>query len=105
VRVRDEILTWFDGDWGDAARELLLDLVRHAVPPYEVPPLTVLAWIAYLQGEGALAGIALDRALTAEPGYGMAKILDQALTGACNPDVFRIPMRGMRTEVPAELCG
>jgi hypothetical protein len=63
--------------------------VRRALPPWDVPALTVFAWITYLQGDGALAGIALERALVAEPGYYLAQLLDQALTGALNPDVFR----------------
>jgi len=89
VQARDEVITWFDGAWGDATRDLVTELVRRALPPWEVPPLTVFAWISYLQGNGALAGMALDRALTAEPDYSLAQILDQALTGALNPDVFR----------------
>jgi uncharacterized protein DUF4192 len=89
VHARDEVITWFDGEWGDATRDLVTELVRRAVPPWDVPALTVFAWISYLQGNGALAGIALERALAAEPGYRMAQLLDQALTGALNPDVFR----------------
>ena len=94
VRARDEVLTWFDDEWGDATRGLLVELVRHAVPPHEVPPLTVLAWIAYLQGDGAFAGIALDRALAANPAYGLAQLLDQVLLGPLNPEVFRSALRG-----------
>jgi Domain of unknown function (DUF4192) len=89
VHARDEILTWFDGEWGEATREVLSELARRAVPPFQVPTLTVLAWISYLQGDGALAGIALDRALAAEPGYRLAQLLDHALRAPLNPEVFR----------------
>jgi hypothetical protein len=51
--------------------------------------LTVFAWISYLQGNGALAGMALDRALAAEPNYDLAQLLDHALRRALNPEVFR----------------
>jgi hypothetical protein len=97
VNARDELLTWFDGDWGDATRAVLGELARRAVPPFEVPTLTVLAWISYLQGDGALAGIALDRALAAEPDYRLAQLLDHALRAPLNPEVFR-SMHGDRSE-------
>jgi hypothetical protein len=93
VHVRDELLTWFGDEWGDVTRGLLVELVRRAVPPHDVAPLTVFGWLCYLQGEGVLAGIAVDRALAAEPDYGLAQILDQALSGALNPEVFRSALR------------
>jgi hypothetical protein len=86
--VRDEILTWFDGDRGEATRSLLLELVRRSVLPGDASALTVLAWVCYLRGEGVLAGIAIDRARTADPEYSLAELLDQALCGAVNPSVF-----------------
>jgi hypothetical protein len=89
VRARDEVLGWHDADRGQATRELLVDLARRAVPPFDVPVLTTLAWICYLQGDGALAGIAVDRALAADPEYSLAQILDQALTVPIDPAVFR----------------
>jgi hypothetical protein len=87
--VRDEIMTWFDGDRGDANRSLLLELVRRSVLPGDASALTVLAWVCYLRGEGVLAGIAVDRARTADPEYSLAELLDQVLSGAVNPSIFR----------------
>jgi hypothetical protein len=89
VPARDEVLAWFDGEWGRATRDLLIELVRRAVPPFDVPALTTLAWICYLQGDGALAGIALDRARAADPTYSLAQILNQALAAPLDPAVFR----------------
>jgi Domain of unknown function (DUF4192) len=86
--VRDEILTWFDGDRGEATRSLLFELVRRSVLPGEAAALTVLAWVCYLRGEGVLAGIAIDRARTADPQYSLAELLDQVLSGAVNPSIF-----------------
>lgn len=87
--VRDEILTWFDGDRGEATRSLLLELVRRSVMPGDAVALTVLAWICYLRGEGVLAGIAIDRARTEDPQYSLAELLDQVLSGAVNPEIFQ----------------
>jgi hypothetical protein len=89
THARDEILTWFDGEWGEATREVLSEMARRAVPPFDVPTLAVLAWISYLQGDGAFAGIALDRALAAEPDYRLAQLLDHALRAPLDPEVFR----------------
>jgi hypothetical protein len=96
VRVRDEIISWYEGEWGDAVRALLTELVRYAVDPHQVAPLTTLAWLLYLDGNGGFAGIALDRALDADPSYALAEILDQALTAAMNPKVFRASTRVVR---------
>ena len=87
--VRDEILTWFDEDRGEATRALLLELVRRSVMPGDAAALTVLAWVCYLRGEGVLAGIAIDRARTANPQYTLAELLDQVLSGAVNPSIFQ----------------
>ena len=86
--ARDELLTWFDGDRGQATRSLLLELVRRSVLPGEAAALTVLAWVCYLRGEGVLAGIAVDRARTADPQYSLAELPDQVLCGAVNPSIF-----------------
>ena len=60
--ARDEVMTWYDGERGDATRSLLLELARRSVLPGEAAALTVLAWVCYLRGEGVMAGIAIDRA-------------------------------------------
>ena len=101
IPVRDEMTTWFEGDWGDATRSLLGDLVRRAIPPFEVAALAVLAWIAYQQGDGAIAGMAVDRVLAAEPDYGLAAILDRALTAGMNPAVFQESSRQHRRTTAA----
>ncbi len=89
VGVRDEILGWWRGEWGDATRSLLVELSRRAVEPYEAPVLTALAWIAYLQGDGGLAGIALDRVFRNRPDYRLACILDTVLRSGVDPAVYR----------------
>ena len=98
LAVRDAMLTWHGGDWGDATRALFAELVTLAVPPYDIAALTVLGWLAYLNGDGALANVIVDRALGPDPqnrvvdgrpGYNLMRILDDALSGAINPKIFR----------------
>jgi hypothetical protein len=95
-RIRDEVLTWFEDDVGAATRSLLLDLARRSVLPFQAAALTVLGWLCYLQGDGVFAGIAIDRALTADPDYSLAGLLDQVLTGAVNPSTFQDSLRAIR---------
>jgi len=98
--VRDEILCWFGGDEGEALLALLIELVRHAVPPHHVAPLTTLAWVSYLRGDGGFAGIALDRALAADPGYYLVQILDQVLRKPVDPEVFRNSLANAKRLLP-----
>lgn len=101
VGVRDEVITWFDGEWGQAAYSLMRELAPRAVPPFHVVPLTVLGWLAYLHGEGALASMAAERALAADPDYGMAVILDDALRRGIAPSAFRTAHEELRTAARA----
>ncbi|HEU5478610.1 MAG TPA: DUF4192 domain-containing protein, partial [Candidatus Tumulicola sp.] len=89
VAVRDQILTWAEGDRGEALQRLLAELAPRALEGHEAPVLTAYALTCYVQGEGALAGIALDRARQADPTYNLARILDDALLGCVNPAVLR----------------
>jgi len=88
VLVRDELLTWALDD--DAALlRLLLLLARECVPPFDTAICTCIAWVAYLRGNGALANVALDRALAVDPGYAMASLCRQALDGQVPPAEVR----------------
>jgi len=93
--VRDVVITWTEGERGAAARALLAELVPRAVPPFHVVPLTVLGWLAYQSGEGALAAMAVERALAADPDYALALLLAQALDRAIDPAVFRMGLRSV----------
>ena len=48
-----------------------------------------MAWQA---GDGALANVALDRALADEPRYSMALLLRQVITAGAPPSLARLPM-------------
>lgn len=88
VLVRDEILTWALED--DAALlRLLLLLARECVPPFDTATCTCIAWVAHLRGDGALANVALDRALAGDPGYAMARLCRQALDAQVRPAQVR----------------
>lgn len=95
VLVRDRILTWAEGDRGVALQQLLAELAPRAMPGFEAPVLTAYGLCCYVQGNGALAGIALDRARMADPDYNLARLVDDALLRCVNPQVLREWLRGL----------
>ena len=68
---------------------LLLQVARQVGPPDDAPVCTLLAWTAYARGDGALANVALDRALAGCPDYSLALLLRSCLDGGVHPDEIR----------------
>jgi hypothetical protein len=66
--------------WRDLARRTPLDLLA--------APSALLAFAAWLAGDGALAWCAVERCQEAEPGYSMAGLISQALAGAMHPSTW-----------------
>ena len=52
-------------------------------------PATLLAVSAWVRGDGAMANIALSRALSADPDYALAGLLSEALAACVPPDGIR----------------
>jgi hypothetical protein len=55
-------------------------------------PASLLAFVAWQAGDGALANVALDRALADNPRYSMALLLREALDAGAPPAMARLPM-------------
>lgn len=92
VVVRDEVATWSLED-ASALQSLAEGVVRQVGPPYDAPACTLLAWVAYVRGDGARANVALDRALSTDPAYALALLLRRALDGAVAPEAVRDLLR------------
>jgi hypothetical protein len=60
-------------------------VVRRSPDPLLAPPAALLAFTAWLSGDGALAWCAVDLCQGAEPGYSMAGLVTQALAGGIPP--------------------
>ncbi|MGH3835036.1 MAG: DUF4192 domain-containing protein [Pseudonocardiaceae bacterium] len=88
-RVRDACLPWCSGPGAIAAERLWLALVRATPAPERAEPAALLALVAYLRGDGALAGVALDAALQACPQHSLSGLLRAALDGGLPPEVLR----------------
>ena len=84
-----------DAAMGELTRELAEErlpvfsaLVRAAPPPLLAPAASVLAFLAWLSGDGALAWCALDRAAEGDPPCTLADAVAEALDLALPPDVW-----------------
>jgi hypothetical protein len=65
--------------------ELWVNLARRLPRPFDAAPLFLAAWCAYRDGNGALAAIAAELALVADPGYSAAELLLAALARGIDP--------------------
>jgi hypothetical protein len=78
------------GDVADRAASLLGDVAAHAATtPRAAAPLALLALIAWWSGDGARAGVLVDQALTADPDYRLAALVDQMITAGFPPGWVR----------------
>jgi hypothetical protein len=71
------------------AERLWLELVRRTPAPERTEPAVLLAYSAYLRGEGALAGIAVANALDANPANVLAGLLSRCLNTGFPPERLR----------------
>ncbi|MGI8449928.1 MAG: DUF4192 family protein [Streptosporangiaceae bacterium] len=92
LRIRDDAWARMDPNHRDAHRRLWTDVVRRAQPGYIAAPGCLLAFTAWQGGEGALANIALDRALADDPGYSMALLLRDTLDAGTPPSAATPPL-------------
>jgi hypothetical protein len=84
VDLRDRALVLALGRSAAAAEVVWTELTRRAPAPLDAAPATLLAVTAWVRGDGALANVALERALASEPSYSFAVLLRSALD-ACLP--------------------
>jgi hypothetical protein len=85
LRVRDE--AWVRMNEPDL--QVHIGLWRHVLTrvtePYAAAPACLLSFAAWRTGDGALANIALDRALAADPHYSMARLLQELFISGLPP--------------------
>jgi hypothetical protein len=92
IRVRDDAWARMEPEHLAAHLRLWTHLTRLARPGYVAAPASLLAFVAWQSGDGALANVALDRALGDNPRYSMAVLLRQALDSGAPPSMARLPM-------------
>jgi hypothetical protein len=94
VLVRDRALQFALGPDAAAAEVLWTACTRRAPAPLDAAPATLLAVHAWLRGDGAMANVALTRALDSEPDYRLAVLLAQGLAACLPPAELRVMIRG-----------
>jgi hypothetical protein len=98
LRVRDDAWARMNPRYREAHIRLWTDVLRAAATEYVPAPASLLAFTAWQSGNGALACVAVDRALAARPGYSMALLLGEALEAGLPPSAAKLPM------TPAEVA-
>lgn len=88
-RVRDMCLDFDELPDLAAAQRLWTVLARAAPIPERAEAACLLAYTAYVQGDGVLAGIALDQAERADPGHRLTGLLRGALSIGLAPSRLR----------------
>ena len=89
IRIRDEAWTLIDQTAPRAHLTLWKDLARRLEPRFAPPAAALLGVAAWQVGDCALASIALERALSIDPAYSMAKLLTHALGHFISPQALR----------------
>jgi hypothetical protein len=102
LRVRDDAWARMAPEHSAAHRRLWTDATRRAAPAYAAAPASLLAFAAWQCGEGALANIAVERALEDDPEYSMAHLIGHALEAGLPPSVARLPMTPEEVEASYE---
>jgi hypothetical protein len=92
LRVRDDAWARMDPAHCAAHCRLWTDIVQSAAVEFVPAPASLLAFTAWQSGNGALAVLAIERALAADPVYSMAHLLDSAVQAALPPSAARMPM-------------
>lgn len=89
IEVRDALFGLAVGERAGQAEMLWAVLARAVPDPSRVEALVLLAFSAYVRGDGPLAGVSLEAALRTNPAHRMAGMLDTALQAGLRPDKIR----------------
>ncbi|MFC6019046.1 DUF4192 domain-containing protein [Plantactinospora solaniradicis] len=84
--IRDD--AWQRTSGEDWQLTLWTDVLRRAEPDLVPAPASLLAFAAWRAGQGALATVAAERALEAQPDYSFALLLTEALQAGIGPSAL-----------------
>ncbi|WP_169814933.1 DUF4192 domain-containing protein [Nocardia crassostreae] len=87
--VRDIMFGLAPGRYAAASERLWLQLARALPDPDRAEAAALVGYSAYMRGDGPLAGMALDAALTSDPEHRMAVLLDIGLHTGMRPQRLR----------------
>ena len=85
---RDEVWAWQSRSHARQAVELWSDAVRRLPRSHVAAPAAVLAFAAWLAGEGAMAWCAVDVSRAAQPDHSLAGLVAGLLESATSPETW-----------------
>ena len=88
--LRDEAWRWLTRATAASYVDFWSDVVRRSPEALVPGPASVLAFTAWLAGEGALAWCAVDRARAVDPEHSLARLVAEMLTSATSPDQWDV---------------
>ncbi|CCQ16707.1 putative uncharacterized protein [Rhodococcus sp. AW25M09] len=89
VQVRDALLALTLGDDAGFVEEFWVMICRVLPERERAIAATLLAFSAYVRGDGPMARIAIDAALEADETYSLARLLDRSLSAGAGPELVR----------------
>ncbi|MGF0309883.1 DUF4192 domain-containing protein [Rhodococcoides fascians A25f] len=89
VQVRDALLALTLGDDAGFVEEFWAMISRVLPRRERAIAATLLAFGAYVRGDGPMARIAIDAALEADEKYSLARLLDRSLSAGAGPELVR----------------
>jgi Domain of unknown function (DUF4192) len=92
LRVRDEAWVRMNEQDLKAHIRLWRNVLTRLPEEYAAAPACLLSFAAWRSGDGALANIALDRALAADPHYTMARLLQELFVSGLPPWSLRMDL-------------
>ncbi|WP_285580343.1 DUF4192 domain-containing protein [Actinoallomurus iriomotensis] len=101
LRVRDEAWVRMTEPHLQAHLRLWRHVLTRVAEPYAPAPASLLSFAAWRAGEGALANIALDRALSADPAYSMALLLRELFVSGLPPSSVPLDLTPDDLDEPA----
>ena len=102
--VRDRALQLALSDEPAVVEALWAECTRRAPAPLDAVPATLLAVGVWLRGDGAMANVALERALDSDPAYGFARLLRDALAACVRPELLRAMLTAAARDLPGDAC-
>lgn len=87
--ARDTAWMLMTRDTAAGHRRLWQQVLAGVVPPFEPAVACLTAFAAWLEGQGALAWCAAERALAADPTYSWAHLIVEMLEQAVSPEVWQ----------------
>lgn len=100
LQVRDFALGIMDEEESELFFSAWRWLMRIAPKNYIAAPATLLAVSSYERGDGALANLALKKALDDQPNYALALLLQKVFQSGQSPALFR----SLRKELHPKVC-